>query len=537
MGSSDAYRRPWLLGLVVFIIVLAVDIPLLAPWVSWEHDSQDSGDLVCSAHYLGIPHPTGYPTYCITAKIFQTIVPVKSLAWRTNLFSAVCAALCCAVVALAVHRLLYGNRRRDPKAYPVPMWAVPGLAALCLGFSRTFLSQSVVSEVYTLNALFVALDIALIIELFSLAKDGTDDGKIRRILIALAVIYALTLTNHLSSAFIVPLVAAAFISSRRALNPRTMGLCAAGFVAGLLPYLYLPIRSAADTPFDWGNPQTTSGFIWVVSGTQFKHLMFASFDYQVLHRLFDRFEPTLEIGPILVLCTIWASSVLFKGGTSARITLIVLLLAIFNIVPVMNYHIADTRSFLLPTFIGLAILVAIGLDDILRRLALARMKTIPAIALLMVVLLSIPWFIGNIRHADLSNEDRPREYAAAVYESLPPKAILIETYYGRAFTMWYKHYIEPGAGRKDVAIIYSEHLMFDWGIEALDRQYPWIDFPKPDDNEEKAIADLVERNASDFPTFVSREISTLKKSFALEPFGEIFLVHPLEKNMYSKHNN
>jgi len=536
MLSTDTYRRPWLLGLAVFVIIIAVDIPLLAPSVSWSHDAQDSGDLVCSAYYLGIPHPTGYPTYCMLAKLFQLIIPIGNIAWRSNLLSAFCAALCCAVVALATHRMLYGNPRNDSSVSRVPTWMIPGIAALSLGFSRTFLSQSVVAEVYTLNALFVAIDVALIIEIFSLKKQEGNFPRIRRALIALAAVYAVTLTNHLSSAFIFPLVAAAFISGRIGINRRTVFLCVAAFIAGLLPYVYLPIRSAANTAFDWGNPQTLQGFFWVVSGTQFKHLMFASFDYQVLHRLLDRFEPALEIGPFFVIAVLWSLAVLPKGGLLARITLIALFLSLFNIVPVMNYHISDTQSFLLPTFIGLTILSAIGLHDITSRITGTRLKAIPVVILILVVGFSIPFYISNIHNADLSKETRPMEYAESVYESLPKKAILIETYYGRAFTMWYKHYIDAGAQRKDVAVIYSEHLMFDWGMDALKRQYPWVIWPEPDDNEEKAIAALVDLNAGKYPVFVSREIPTLSKSLTLNPFGEIFLVRPIAKNVSSNHN-
>ena len=37
-----------------------------------------------------------------------------------------------------------------------------------------------------------------------------------------------------------------------------------GFAAGLLPYLYLPLRSRANPPLDWGNPETLDGVLAVV---------------------------------------------------------------------------------------------------------------------------------------------------------------------------------------------------------------------------------------------------------------------------------
>ncbi len=525
MRSDSVYRRPWWLGLLVFAIVLGVDITLLAPGVSWIHDSQDSGDLICSAYFLGIPHPTGYPLYCMLAKIFQTIVPVNSIAWRTNLFSTLCAALACAVLSLLMHRLL----SKDPRRLGLPAWIIPMAAGLALGFSRTFLSQSLVSEVYTLNALFVTVDLLLILEVFHLLEEKTGDAKIRRIFIALALAYGLTLTNHLSSAFIFPLVLAPFVFGRRALNGRTALLSVVAFFIGLLPYIYLPLRSAANTPFDWGNPQTLGGFYWVISGSQFKHLMFVSFDYQVIHRLFDRFEPTAETGFVLTISAIWGTAAAFMGGSKARGATLALCLVMLNITPVMDYHIGDTQSFLLPTFIGLAILAMIGLDDAMRRLASFRAGGLVLPAFIVLVIACAVPYAGNLSWADASGEYRPMEYADAVYETLPERSLLIEKYYGQAFTMWYKHYIDAGDERKDVAVIYSEHLQFDWGVESLRRQFPWVNFPDANPHEEDAIASLVELNARTIPTYISRDISSLNDSWIYEPSGEVLLLKPLEK--------
>jgi len=523
--ETSHYRRPLWLGLIVFIIVLSVDIKLMSPWVSWELDSQDSGDLICSAYFLGIPHPTGYPTYCMLAKLVQTIVPRKSIAWRTNLFSALSAAFCCAVMALTMHRLLWAAGQYDGKRRS---WTAPAIAAtvgLGLGFSRTFLSQSVVSEVYALNAAFVALDIALIIEIFFSVYEKHPMEHIRRNLAALSVIYGLTLTNHLSSAFIFPLVLAGFIAARKAINIKLLLLYILYFIIGLIPYLYLPLRSAANPPFDWGNPQTPGNFIWVITGSQFKHLMFASFDYQVIHRLFNKFEPVLELGPIFALTVLWGASAAARGGLLSRFALIAVALMVLNLLPVMNYHISDTQSFLLPTFIGTAMLLGLGLHDILRRSA--GIKLSPGILLCILILASLPSYFMNIRHDNLSRNLRPKEYAERVYNELPDGAILVETFYARAFTMWYEQFIETG-NRRNVAVVYAEHLRFDWGVENLKRLYPWIDFPGANQDEGAAIAAFVDRNYGSVPIFLSREVLSLKGKYDYLPFGEIFRLKRVE---------
>jgi hypothetical protein len=64
----------------------------LAPTITWEHDGYDGGDLTTAAYTLGIPHPTGYPTYMLVGHIFAQL-PVGDVAYRLNLLSALCMPL------------------------------------------------------------------------------------------------------------------------------------------------------------------------------------------------------------------------------------------------------------------------------------------------------------------------------------------------------------------------------------------------------------------------------------------------------------
>ena len=128
-------------GLLAFILYLRT----LAPTVLYYDlpDLRDSAVLQTRAYVLGIPDYTGYPTYMMVGKLF-TFVPVGDFAYRVNLASAVYAALA-VVLAYLVGILLTGR-------------AVAAAAgAIAFAVSWLFWSQAVVAEVYTLNALFVAL--------------------------------------------------------------------------------------------------------------------------------------------------------------------------------------------------------------------------------------------------------------------------------------------------------------------------------------------------------------------------------------------
>lgn len=41
---------------------------------------------------MGVAHPPGYPTFTLVNKLFITLLPWGSVAWRANLLSALCAA-------------------------------------------------------------------------------------------------------------------------------------------------------------------------------------------------------------------------------------------------------------------------------------------------------------------------------------------------------------------------------------------------------------------------------------------------------------
>jgi hypothetical protein len=136
-----------LLGaLSVVLISLLIYLKTLAPTVLYYDPTAfpDSVVLQIQAIVLGIPHTTGYPTWVMLTHLF-TYIPVGDPAYRVNLSSAVYATAAVLLVYLLCLRL---TRRAVPSF----------VGALLFGLSRDFWSQAVITEIYTLNALFVALD-------------------------------------------------------------------------------------------------------------------------------------------------------------------------------------------------------------------------------------------------------------------------------------------------------------------------------------------------------------------------------------------
>ena len=86
----------WPAAVLAFAGSFGVYLATLCPTVYVE----GSGELIGAVHALGTPHPTGYPLFVLTGRLFSALLPFfDSVAYRINVATAFTAAL--AVAALA----------------------------------------------------------------------------------------------------------------------------------------------------------------------------------------------------------------------------------------------------------------------------------------------------------------------------------------------------------------------------------------------------------------------------------------------------
>src|SRR5918997_308349 len=255
-SSSDRIRYleqggAALLGGAVAVLVGILYIGTLAPTVLpyGAPDTLDSPMLQTAVPVLGVGHPTGYPTYMMLTHLF-TYLPFGDPAYRVNLASAVYGVAAVLLVYLAGLRLA----RRAVAA---------AAGALAFGLSGAFWSQAVIAEVYTLEALLVAL---VILSLF-LWRDRREG----RYLLLSGFLVGLSLTHHLTSVLLVPATLAfVFFTDRRVFSRKGLILKSVGlFLLGLLPLLYLPIRALMHAPLNEADPSTPWRFLLLVTGGSF----------------------------------------------------------------------------------------------------------------------------------------------------------------------------------------------------------------------------------------------------------------------------
>ena len=97
-------QRFWLAPAIVFVVALAVYLRTAPPGLTWAHDSADGGDLIAAALVRGVPHPSGYPTFVLLARLF-TRLPWHTPAWQVTLISMLGGATAAALTAATVQRL------------------------------------------------------------------------------------------------------------------------------------------------------------------------------------------------------------------------------------------------------------------------------------------------------------------------------------------------------------------------------------------------------------------------------------------------
>ena len=198
-------RIDWWAFWIVLAASFAVYFFTLAPTLTLE----DSGELAVASDYLGVPHPPGYPIWTLVTWFFQWVFHWVTYnghpnpAWSVGLASAVAGAGACALLALLISRSGADLLRSVPALTDKIGFQTENLLCLVAGisgglllaFSPVLWSQSVIVEVYSLNAMFQMLVLLLIYMWMCRPKSDA-------LLFVAAFLFGLGLTNHQTLLFL-----------------------------------------------------------------------------------------------------------------------------------------------------------------------------------------------------------------------------------------------------------------------------------------------------------------------------------------------
>ncbi|MEI7904544.1 MAG: DUF2723 domain-containing protein [Candidatus Firestonebacteria bacterium] len=234
-----------LLGPALFLAAISLYLYTACPVVYVG----DSGELISAAYTLGIPHPPGYPLFCLLGKLLS-FLPAGTIAFRVNLLAVIFASL----TALVVYKsFLFQIKGKENSFYG----AAAFLTAAVFSVTFKLWSQSGMAKgaLYCMALYFVAG------ALYSLLR-WSKEKKSKSLYLAM-FLGGLAIVSHQTALVFIPAAAvfAGIVIKRDKTPLKAIFISFIFLISGFLLYLYLPLRAAAYPEINCGNPVTLSGML------------------------------------------------------------------------------------------------------------------------------------------------------------------------------------------------------------------------------------------------------------------------------------
>jgi len=507
---------------VAFVISLVVYLMTLAPTVTGE----DSGELIAAAWLTGVPHPPGYPLWCILTKPFF-LVPIGDMAWRANLASAFYGAAAVSVVFL-IARLWACSR------------AAAFAGALALAFSLRFWSQSVITEVYALNA-FLFAGLWLLMELWRAAVAAGPEarGRARKLTLAIGLAFGLALSNHyMLIALTAPGAALMVVPHRRWLKDNwqyvlgALGACCLGLSA----YLYLPYAASHDTFINWGDPDTWDRFRDHVLRRSYRSLEFSHevtagtklrFIGHMLYELSWQFTPVALPLMVVGLVALWRADrwrLASSAGVFLLNTLVLILILRFT------YERENRQRFepyYLLAWTVCALWLALGtsraLALLVRRLETRRSRLLWVPVAAMAVVPALP-LVVNYGDNDRSGFWIARDYSESILKTAGRDAVLFPS---ADFTTFPLIYLMGVEGQRPDVLLADKTGVLEPEVHELFKGLAPEAARATDDDIIRTIASRSSR-----PVYVSnRSVLASDPAYSLVPEGLLYRVAPRNRRV------
>lgn len=511
---------------MVFIVSFAVYLRTLCPTVFVE----GTGENIVCAWTLGVPHPPGFPLFCLLSKAFAEVVRVGTIAYRVNLFSALAGAAAVSVLYELLGAL--GTSRLAAAA-----------AALSFAFSATFWRQAVIAEVYTLSMILVLGQISALVcwrealrlpagdaspspaarkrqkarQRAATAPDGS--GNPDRWLLPFALAFGLGLAVHYNHLLLLPAWLYFILATDRAVlrSAGTTVKAALLILLGFSLHLYAPIRSRSNPPIDWGNPETLANWWRYLTAEQYRGRMFHLPLTEVISNL-RAFVADLpaELWWAGLLAAAGGGLVLFRRDRRFFWTTVIIVAV--TLTWAVNYDIPwEINVYYLHAILALVVWAAFGLHWLADRAARSRLRPAAVVCLALPAALLLTNFPAN----DLSRETFVVQNARDTLSSAEPDSAIILPQTNPTFALIYLTRVE----RQSPAVQLWSRLPTG-GIAPTD----------------KAVRPAAEVPAVPEPAFIAkslregRAVYTVERQpagalsgFAQVPWGALYRILPAEE--------
>jgi len=482
-----------LITIIVFqLTIYLLTMPRNLSWGAYGNAS-DGGEFITTVNYLGIPHPPGYPTYIILLKIFSSIIPFGNLALKSNLFSVITSIAAICIIFLFTLKL-------SEKIYPdfsrLVKLIICSIGSFAIGASPLFWSQSIITEVYSLNALFVSL--ILFISYKIIHEPDAGSYKINYLLWGLVV--GLSLGNHLTIlAIIIPLFC--LFLQKIKVDFKKYAYIACGTIIGLSSYIYIPIRASQNPPINWGAADTFEGFIWLISAQPYREYVLGIDQSLLFSRLIEYMQILfIQFNPIGVFLCIIGGLMIFRKTPKLfyPLTFSTIILSIYS----LSYNSVDFEVLMLPALMIISIGISIGCLHILYLLKTTTLidqkylqifsMTIFSLSIIMII--PVYSIYSNFKFLDQTHINPAISYINEMTENIPSESVVLASTDKEVFSLWYAQYIlNP---ELDIKVIAIPLMQYDWYRSHIQLLFP-DNIPEISEyNLLTNVSDIVEYNNS-----------------------------------------
>ncbi len=457
-----------------FMMSFVIYLRTLAPTVTFE----DSGELIAAAANLGIPHEPGYPLFTMLGHIF-TYLPFGNIAYRVNVMSAFFSALGGLFIAWAfVLWAEYVFQKTMISLSKSLLYASAFSTGILGTLSGEAWEQAVITEVYGLHTFFVGL----LIWLTALwARQFDEEGK-RRLYYLICFSSGLALTNHPTSILLFPVLLGfvvltdwKFVFRLEMIWKGTLFI-----LAGLIPFLYLPLASLRDPLPDWGDPETWTNFWRVVMRHQYQlgdTQSWAKFIPE-LKAYFSLSGEQWNISFLIFLVVgvgyiiknhrsffYWILLFLFFVGP---LTTFLTNFPVTGGLPFVN---AENRAlvsvFYIPSHLLIALVTGFGIFGLFNFLLNSwpdKMRVV------LIVILPLGLCFQNFKNLNLSEYYFAEDYVENIFSVADSNSLVLVNWDPHSFPLIYYQSVEHR--REDIFVVDQELLRRSWYIKALRKHHP-----------------------------------------------------------------
>lgn len=428
--TAAAGRDPGIyLPPAIFLVFFAFAMFQTAPHLT----GGDCGEYVTAGAYLGNTHPPGNPVHHMLSYLAQQL-PFADAFSRSTMVSAVSGA---GAVALLCSLLVGAGCGAVPAAG----------TSLLFGFSPVVMRNALVTEVYTLLLLF-CLGLSMVFVRMQKGDETTDSRGFH--LLAFATGLGMGI-HYFAAIFAFPLLLLAWRKSRDKWTTALRG--AALLSGGFAVMLYLPVRSLAHPPVDYGSPSTLRSFLHAVTWSEYYSrpsegrsalLLFSQFSWtgEALFRSLSALVLPLAVVGAARRKRLPGAIPLLIGGLTVFVGNVVL-----QNYPSRIMTLSDMPRFLALSVFPLYLLAGMGMDELIRIVSSspaekAVRRLLPAAVSLCFLLVVAVYGWRAARLYDRSGDFVVRDYLREAFLSLPPNSAVFVEGDTANFSALAEHFVE-----------------------------------------------------------------------------------------------